>query len=356
MGFTKYSLLLAGGLLSLFAAAPTSTTYHLQSYGVGSGGTAGSSSTNYSLSGISGEQGSSQSTSTTYKAGTGLNATQQANVPLAPTVTNPASYYNKLHIVIDNGSNPTDAKFAIAISTDAFASNINYIQNDNTVGPVLGPEDYQTYASWGSGTGFDVIGLAPSTVYTVKVKATQGKFTESAYSATGSASTVSPSLTFDIDVSATDSETAPPYTTNFGNLLPATVTNSPQKVWVDFDTNGANGGTVFITSKNGGLKSTATTYTITSATADLAVVSEGFGGQNSSATQSSGGPLTAQSPYTGSSQNVGIIDTTLRQLYTSANPIVAGRGSIQLKAKAASTTPAANDYTETLTLIAAASF
>ncbi len=341
----------------LFAVAPTSSTYKLESYGVGSGGSSGSASSTYRSTTISGEQGQATGqASTTYKAGTGLIPTEQAHVPAAPSVTNPSSYYNRLHIVINNGGNPSDATFAIAISPDAFASTTNYVQSDQTVGPALGSEDWLPYASWGSGSGFDVIGLLPNTTYTVKVKAEHGDFTESSYSATASAATVVPGLTFDIDVSAADTETGSPYNVVFGSLTAGSVVDSPSKIWIDLDTNAANGGTVFIASQNTGLASSAGAHTITATTGDLAALNEGFGAQNNSATQSSGGPLTAQSPYTGGSQNVGITDTTLRQFYVASNPIVGGRGSMLLKARSAVSTPAAADYTDALTLIATASF
>jgi hypothetical protein len=344
---------MTAGVLSLFATS--STNFRLDSYGVGSGSTSNSSSSTYKLNGISGEASNPNATSGTYKAGTGMNPTMQAHVPAAPTVTNPANYYNKLHIVIDNGGNPTDATFAIAISTDSFATT-QYIQNDATIGSSLGSEDYQTYTAWGGASGFDVIGLTPNTTYYVKVKAEHGDFTESAYSAVASAATVGPSLTFDIDVASTDTETAPPYATNFGTLLAGTVANSPERIWIDLETNGASGGTVFIASTHTGLQSLAASYTISALTGDLSSLSEGFGAQSQSATQSGGGPLSAQSPYTGGSNNVGITDTSLRQIYVSANPITAGRASLLLKAKSKTDTPAAIDYSDTLTLIAAASF
>ncbi|MCW1908476.1 MAG: hypothetical protein KIH63_004005 [Candidatus Saccharibacteria bacterium] len=339
----------------LFAAAPTSSTYKLESYGMGSGGTANSSSSTYSATGIAGEA-SQTGSSATYTAGTGLVPTQQANVPAAPTLTNPSSYYNKLHIVIDTGGNPSDATFAIAISPDGFASTTNYVQSDQTVGASLGAEDWLTYSAWGSGTGVDIIGLQPSTTYTVKVKAEHGNFTESAYSATSSAATVGASLTFDIDVSSSDTETGSPYTISLGSLVADSVVDSPEYIWIDLETNGDSGAMVFVASANGGLNSPTKAYTITSASANLAAVNEGFGAQNSSATQSAGGPLTAQAPYTGASQNVGITDSNLRQLYVSSTPITAGRGSLLLKARSTVDTPAGNDYTDTLTLVAAAVF
>lgn len=348
---------LTGLLLSaaLFAAAPTSTTYKLESYSTGSGGTAGSSSSTYSATGVAGEA-SQTGSSATYTGGTGLIPTQQANVPAAPTFTNPSSYYNKLHIVIDNGGNPSDATFAIAISPDAFATTTNYVQSDQTVGASLGAEDWLTYSAWGSGAGIDIIGLLPSTTYTVKVKAEHGTFTESTYSATATAATVGASLTFDIDISSSNSETGAPYTISFGNLVADSVVDSPEYIWVDVDTNGDAGAIVFLASANGGLNSPTKAYTISSASANLAAVNEGFGAQNTSASQSSGGPLAAQSPYTGVSQNVGITDPTLRQVYSTSAPITGGRGQLVLKARSTVDTPAGNDYTDTLTLIAAAVF
>ena len=98
-------------------------------------------------------------------------------------------------------------------------------------------------------------------------------------------------------------------------------------------------------------------YTITSASADLASASEGFGVQGVSKTQSSGGPLDYVSPYNGSSDNVGVVDSTIREIFsTSTSPISGGRGSFVLKARASGNTPAANDYGDTLTLVAAASY
>jgi hypothetical protein len=134
------------------------------------------------------------------------------------------------------------------------------------------------------------------------------------------------------------------------------VVDSPEYIWIDLDTNGDSGAMVFIASANAGLNSPTKAYTISSTSANLAAVNEGFGAQNSSATQSSGGPLTAQAPYTGASQNVGITDSNLRQLYVSSTPITAGRGSLLLKARSTVDTPAGNDYTDTLTLVAAAVF
>ena len=73
--------------------------------------------------------------------------------------------------------------------------------------------------------------------------------------------------------------------------------------------------------------------------------------------KASGGPLSAASPYNTASDNVGVVDTTIRALYSSSNlPVTGGRASILIKAKPSNLTPASNDYTDTLTLIASGSF
>lgn len=352
----KFGLLhLVPAIITLFSAMPSSTNYQLHNYDYGAGGTSGSTSTNYSLNGSAGQVNGADASSTNYIAKPGNNNSQQAYVPAAPTFTNPANYYNKLKFVINPGTNPSDTKFSIAISTDNFVTT-QYIKSDNTVGTTRAITDYQTYATWGGASGQVVTGLLPATTYKIKVNAFQGKFTETQYGPVATAATVAPSITFDIDVSAIDTETAPPYATSFGNLLPATVTNSAEKIWIDVDTNANAGAMVYVKSTNSGLKSTYTGVTIASATADLSVASTGFGIQGSSATQTSGGPLTISSPYNGSAQNVGFVDTALREVFAATAPITAGRGSFTLKAKSAANTPAGNDYQDVLTIVAAGSY
>jgi hypothetical protein len=150
---------IVGGLL--LAGLPASTNYQLHNYTFGSGGTAGSSSTNYKLNGTAGEQSGGTVSGTNFKDNTGNNGSQQANTPIV-TLTNPANYYNKLKFVLDIQSNPTDTVYAIAISTDNFATT-NYIKSDNTIGSTLTLADYQTYTTWGGASGANVLGLTPNT-------------------------------------------------------------------------------------------------------------------------------------------------------------------------------------------------
>ncbi|MBI5621080.1 hypothetical protein HY949_04820 [Candidatus Gottesmanbacteria bacterium] len=337
-------------------AGPVSTNYQLKQYGFGSGGSQNSTSTNYATHTTTGETETGKLASTNFKIGAGLSFTLQAEGPPAPTFTNPASYYNKLKLVVNKGGNASDATYAVAISTDNFVSDTKYVQSDMTVGAGLGLEDWMTYTAWGGTTGVNIIGLAQNTTYYVKSVAKKGKYTQTGYGPTASATTVNPSLTFDIDVSATDTDTEPPFGIQFSDLLAGSVIDSPKKVWVDLATNGESGGKVYIYGQNAGLSSATTSYTIPSATGDLTSASEGFGAQGASATQTTGGPLTMSAPYNGTSNTVGITDTAIRDIFSSTNPITGGRGSFALKAKSSSVTPASDDYSETLTVIASASF
>lgn len=339
--------------LFIFLVMPASTNYQLKSYEFGGGGGT-SDSTNYSVEGILGEGGGEQK-SANYSSLQGLIFAQTANVPTV-TLANSSNWYNKLLVTIGSQNNPSDALYAIAISDDNWVTT-EYVQNDNTVGSTLGTEDYQTYTNWGEASGENIIGLTPNTTYKVKVKATSGRFTESPYGPEASASTVNPSIDFDIDVSSSDTETAAPYAIAFGNLSTGSVNTATDKVWIDIATNGEAGGYVYITDSNAGLKSAALNYTISAVSGDLSSLSEGFGAQSATDTETSGGPLTPLSPYNGLSQNVGIISTTTREIYsTSGAPIVGGRGSFILKAKPSATTPASTDYTDTLTVIASGTF
>lgn len=188
----------SGVLIStmFLAVSPSSSNYVLPSYDLGSGGTENSSSASYSLNGTAGLQASGPLSSTSYSLNPGENPTQNANVPPAPTLTNPSNYYNQLLLVINNANNPTDTKFLVAISSDNFVTT-QYVQNDNSIGNSSGLSVYRTYLSYGGGSGFLILGLTPSTTYKVKVKAIRGNFSESAYGpATAGVATSAQTLSF----------------------------------------------------------------------------------------------------------------------------------------------------------------
>lgn len=341
-----------GGVV-LLAALPATSNYKLNSYGFGSGGTAGSSTATYSLEGISGTNAGASSLTTNYVVRPSYIQTQQANVPKINLDNGGGAYYNKLHFVIDNQNNPTDAKFLIAVSTDNFASNISYLRPDGTLTGTLSATYYQTYSAWGGSTGGQIIGLNPTTTYYVKARATQGQYSESAYGPVASQATASPTLTFNL---VTSSQSTPPFSIALGTLVAGNISTSGQTINITFSTNGTSGGDVYVRAQNGGLLSASTGYKINAISADLTGVSDGFGAQNNTVGQTSGGPLSVVSPYNGTGNVVGIVDGSLRSLYTASAPVTGGSGTLLLKAKAATTDVAATDYQEVLTFTAAGNF
>lgn len=353
-------LVLLGVNFSIVSAdLPATTNYKLNSFGFGSGGGANSTTSTYALEGIGGEVSGQTAVTNTYSGKPGYIQTQQSNVPTI-TLSNPSSYYDKLKFVIGTQGNPTDAKYALQVSTTSdFSSNIKYVKSDLTISATLTTADYKIYTAWGGASGNNMIGLSPSTTYYIRAKATHltsfnGISTESAYGPSSSAATVGTQLSFCIYTNANCG--AGGNTEAFGNLLAGSVTNSPTNIGVDFATNADAGGQVYISSANSGLSSAQASYSISSATADLSSASQGYGAQVASVTQSSGGPLNKISPFNGSANNVGLINTTSSSILSSTSPITGGSGAIQLQAKSSNITPAATDYQDTITLIAAAAF
>jgi hypothetical protein len=346
-------LLMVGAGATAWAALPATTNYQLNSYGFGSGGTAGSSTSNYSLEGLSGEVSSQADSTSTYQLKPGFVETQQASVPTV-TLTNPSSYYDKLHFVIGQQSNPADALYALQVCVGSdftpagSCSSFLYVKADNTLGATLTTADYQLYSAWGGSGGGNIIGLAPGTTYYVRAKATQGKFTESAYGPSSNAATSAQSISFCLFAGASCGSGS---TTSFSGLVAGTPSTSSPSLGVTFDTNADGGGNIYIYS-TGKLQSTAVPGgTITSATADLGSAAQGYGAAVASSTA-----LTVQPAYISSGNNVGVLSMTINTILTSSVPVNGGAATINLIAKASNTTPAATDYTDTVTVIAAAQF
>jgi hypothetical protein len=110
----------------------------------------------------------------TNPAGTGYGARVAfwtlANVPAAPTVTNPTS--NSLDLLLNGAGNPAGTLFCIQETGSA-----RFVQADGNLG--LGPV-WQSAAAWGSRT---VQGLTSGTSYSFRVKARNGEGTETGYGA-----------------------------------------------------------------------------------------------------------------------------------------------------------------------------
>lgn len=344
---------LFGGSLLFFAASPASSSYTLKSYDFGSGGTESSSSTNYAVDGTAGTQAGAPASSATYSLKSGENPTQDANVTPKPTLTNPDGYYDRLKLVLNTGGNPTDTVYLIAISSDNFATT-RYVQTDNSIGASYTILNYQSYTSWGGASGFYIMGLAQGTTYEVKVRPMQGKFSEAAYSPKSDAvATLTPSLSFGI---ATTLAGSPPFLVGFASLAPNSIFAGDADGTLSLSSNAKLGGTVYIKSLNGGLKSNRAGFTLASATADLSAATTGYGAQVTSATQTTGGPFASIAPYNGSANNVGALSTVLQPILLSSNPVFGASATVRFKAKTTFTTPAETDYTDTVTVVAAMNY
>jgi len=310
------------------------------SFGASSGN---ASSPNYKMMGVAGEGTNGKMQSAHYILGQGLSYTLNAQTPLAPTITNPSNYYNKLSVTINTGSNPSDTNYAIAVSPDNFATTTKYVQADDTLGntPV-----WKTNASWGP-SGFTIIGLSPGVTYTAKVSAIQGLYTQSPYGPTAQATTVNPTLSFNLT----------PNSVAIGQLTPQTVVTAPSTVTVTVSSNGTSGATVYIKDASSGLFSPTMNYTISAVSGDLGSISEGYGIRGTSTSQSSGGPMEILSPYNGTGTTVGTLSSNNQILFDSTGqPITSGQGIFEIKARAANITKAASDYADTVTIIASSSF
>lgn len=337
----------------LFAALPQTTNYQLNSYGFGSGGAVSSTAT-YSLEGTTGELTGVSAGTANATTKPGYVETQQAHVPnLSSLDNNGGEYYNKLHFVIDEQGNPADAKYLIAVSTDNFASDTRYLKTDGTLASTVSTTYYQTYSSWGGPAGSLIIGLEPNTTYSVKLKATQGDFTESNFGPALSEDTAEPSLTFGLE---TSTQPTAPFSVDLGTLNAGDINTTDSTVNTSLTTNGASGAGVYILGKNGALKSNSTGSQIDAVSDDLANLTRGFGVQNSSVDEASGGPYTVESPYDVTGTYVGIVTAINRSLYSSSSPVTGGVGTLVLKAKSATDDVAASDYQEVLTFVAAGNF
>jgi hypothetical protein len=336
-------------------AGPLSSNYQVIDYGFGAGGTTNSNSTNYLFQGTVGEIETASASSANYMAWPGLAYTLQPAEPAAPAFTNPANaYYNKLQLSINQGTNLSDTTYAISLSTDGFINNIKYVQADGTLG--LKPV-WQTYVIWQpSANPVIIIGLTPGTTYYAKVAAGRGYFTQGPFGPAVAAATINPTFTFNLQ---TTNQAVPPYTVGIGVVSAGQVTTSWQKITATISTNAARGGTIYINGTNAGLKSAnAGNHLISSVQNDLGSggVTEGYGARGLSVSQSVG-TMELLSPYNLGGNNVGPVGTSKNPIADSSSaPVNSGAVNFELKVKAGASTPPANDYADTITVVASGSF
>lgn len=261
-------------------------------------------------------------------------------------------------------SNPSDTLYAIMISTDNFVSDIRYI-DASTFMPETSTthniNDFMTKTDWESET-FNIQGLEAGKTYYLKAFALKGDFTQTEAGPIKSATTATGTVFFDIDIANSTgytTETSSPYSISFTGAYEliggSAAITAGDRIWMDVQTNSQGGFAIIGNGTNGGLYSSTTTETITSATADLDDVSSGFGLQNEYIDYDTSSPLygsiSTESIYAGSINSVGSISTTPQKIYDGNGPIVDGRMALKVIAKPGTSYTPASDYQESITLI-----
>jgi len=294
--------------------------------------------------------------------------------------------YNRAKIEIDDQENPIDTLYLIMI-TDMSSSTDYYLQSDHNISStydindfmdqctIEGRDDDNTDCDDSGDSGWDsdlqrynVFGLLSDVQYEVSISALHGDFNGTPFSPVETATTESPSLTFDVDASDTDEETSAPYTVDIGDLLPGTVSTAPTKIWIDLGTNSTNGANVFTRDTDAKLYSPSTSEEIPSESEDLSLDLNSNGGYGlkidiNETTQGALGPLQEASSYaTISVDEVGSITATNTLIFFTDTtgvydgPIAGGRGAILIKALSTNLDSASHDFTDNITFIAVSNF
>ncbi|MFH1047012.1 MAG: hypothetical protein V1738_01815 [Patescibacteria group bacterium] len=155
---------------------------------------------------------------------------------------------------------------------------------------------------------------------------------------------------------------------NLGSLDTSIVSTSNgtsvNSIYITADANSDGGLQVTVTSQNSGLARISSPSTkITSSSGTLVPGTEGFGICVESVTQGDTSPtlFTAASPYNNAcnkstSHQVGLVDLTSRVILGSTGYLRGGQAEILVKAAISTITPAGDDYSDTLTFTAVATY
>lgn len=150
-------------------------------------------------------------------------------------------------------------------------------------------------------------------------------------------------------------------TDSLGNLSSSAVTPSPTPRTATVGTNAKNGWMVWAKDSSTGLHSAAAGYTVNSTTpgthSTLATNTEGYN-TGVTATHASGtGTVSVDSIFDGTTQySGGGLDTTLRKLASSTGTASSDVLTLTNNASINAATPAASDYTDTITVVGAGLF
>lgn len=140
-----------------------------------------------------------------------------------------------------------------------------------------------------------------------------------------------------------------------GTITSGTVKSSTTPNTVTINTNAAGGYMVWARDTNTGLFSTSASNTIASTTPGVNSTLTGTtDGYNMGVTQTGG--ATVSIPFVGGASKGGGLDTSLRTIASSGSPATSHVLSLTNNVSVAGSTKAATDYTDTITVVGAASF
>lgn len=144
-----------------------------------------------------------------------------------------------------------------------------------------------------------------------------------------------------------------------GTLSSSAVSSSAIPRYASIDTNAASGWQVWAKDSSSGLRSTATSYTISSAAGSnttLTSGAEGFVTGVTTSQVSGSGTITVPAGFVGGANRGGGLDTSFRSLASSNGTALTARVTLTNNASISSLTPAATDYTDVITVVGAGMF
>ncbi|MBN2100476.1 hypothetical protein JW710_01080 [Candidatus Dojkabacteria bacterium] len=386
--------LILGTFLAIFSSFSTkvvaqnleSDNYRIIDPSIDAGGNDDASSGTYNLlDSIGGSINDERFESSNYKLGTGIGYTFMANVPVVTyfqtddsamiALCGEGGCYNRAKFELDPENNPTETLYLVEISTDDWTT-VQCIDGTTKEPKAISSKninDYLTEATW-EAEDFNLLGLASSTEYKIRLRALNGDFTESEPGPDATESTTDPSISFDINISGdTWASTSAPYEIDSWEITTVAPSTADDLIWLDMGTNAVAGAIIQVRDTNQGLLSSYTGESIDSISDDLSSVSEGFGlkvdtSKTLPATGQPGYFIEASTYDTAGAQEVGELYATPTIIFCTrpnsgdncstgtGEPISGARSGIWLKARAAPIRSAASDYTDQITFTAIGTF
>jgi hypothetical protein len=242
---------------------------------------------------------------------------------------------------------------SIATATNVTSQTVTFPSGDLTVGTLY-------CFNWASSTAVSVkSGASASNTGTITTRTSvPAAIDSSGYS---TASVTGDQITVTATVASTFSFALSGTVDNLGALSTGSVTTSPTPRTATVSTNAKNGWMVWAKDANTGLASSSASTTIASTTPGTnSTLSAGTAGYNTGTTSTQvggSGTITIAPPFVGTATGQGGgLDTSLRTVASSGGTADTAVLTLKNNAAIGTTTPAATDYTDTITVVGAGLF